>query len=93
MGPKKGEKTMKFSGMCGGKLSVCVQHIIYSHILSYITALQLEVVFNFISAVIIRHLPFLCVRGQIGRQALPLDKEEAEEDTNPRLECPHSLHL
>lgn len=74
-------------------MSDCVQLVIYNHILSYVTALQLEVIFNFISAVIIRNLPFLCVRGQIGRQALPLDKEEAEEDTNPRLECPHSLHL
>lgn len=39
---------------------------------SYIAALQLEVILNFICAVIIRHLPFLSVCRQIRRQTLPL---------------------
>lgn len=49
--------------------------------LSYITALELEVVLDFISAVIIGHLPFLSVRREIGRQTLPLDRERTDKET------------
>lgn len=38
-------------------------HIIFIAALSYITALQLEIILNFISAVIVRHLPFLYICG------------------------------
>lgn len=42
----------------------------------YVAALQLEVVLNFICAVVVRHLPFLSVSRQICRQTLPLQRDE-----------------
>lgn len=45
---------------------------------SYIAALELELVLNFVSAVIIRHLALLGVDRQIGRQPFPLDGEKAD---------------
>lgn len=44
----------------------------------YVAALQLEVILNFICAVVVRHLPFLSVSRQIRRQTLPLQRDEGQ---------------
>jgi len=59
---------------------------------SYITALKLEVILDFISAVIIRHFAFLDVRSQIGRQTLPLDGERTDKELRGGTANIHSNH-
>ncbi|TNN59882.1 hypothetical protein EYF80_029931 [Liparis tanakae] len=48
--------------------------------LSDLFLLFLEVILDFISAVIIRHFAFLDVRSQIGRQTLPLDGGRTDKE-------------
>lgn len=58
---------------------LCAQNV-YNIPRSYIAAPELEVILNFISAVIIRHLPLLSVGRQIGGQTFPLDGERTDKD-------------
>lgn len=63
------------SGLCSFSLLL---------LFSYITALQLEVILDFISTVIVRHFPFLCVGGQIGRKSFSLEGKKHQMEREGR---------
>lgn len=65
------------------RMSLCAEDIWLS-LQTYITALKLKVVFNFICAVIVGHLALLYVRWQVGRQAFSLDRDGEQERRRER---------
>lgn len=58
---------------------------------SYISALEFKVILDFIGAVIVRHFPLFHVCRQIGRQPLPLVRQQT--DTMNKGQSPFCLNV